>query len=203
MTEKLEIPEQLKNLINFSSQKYNVYFDKDQGTISAITKDFLEGTFFEVGYEEVKDFISGKNRLTDYKVVYNSRKYSYEIVELTYQKIDLDINDLIFKLTQNKNPQVKILYNLKDQNWKISLNRDLKEILIDKKARIDEVLWFSVTEKDNPNIFIRQFFVDIKQLLETDLFTVKFNSKKELDFSSISVYTNRKFETYSLEVIDE
>ena len=154
MTEKLEISEQLKKLLNFSSQKYNVYFDKDQGTISAITKDFLEGTFFEVGYEEVKDFISGKNRLTDYKVVYNSRKYSYEIVELTYQKIDLDINDLIFKLTQNKNPQVKILYNLKDQNWKISLNRDLKEILIDKKARIDEVLWFSVTEKDNPNIFI-------------------------------------------------
>lgn len=196
--ETIIIPEKLK-LNNI----YRVYFDKNSGDIFSITNTCLSGNWFETDYESVRYLLDGSKRIIDYKVVYNTRAFEYEIISKNQKLIDITVDDLIYKVTFTKDSQIKILQNNKQKKWIVSMSKKMKSILKEKGARLEERLFFSVTEKDNPNILYRTFSVQIRDLVKNQNCMFDFVSQKEYEIDKIGVYTNRKFESYSYEVINE
>jgi hypothetical protein len=196
--EKIIVPEKLK-----LNTVYRVYFDRDTGDIFSITNTFDNGDFFETDYESVKYLLSGNERIVDYKVVYNIRKIQYEIVSKDKFLIDISVNDIIYKVPYSEKFQIKIIQNIKEKKWVFLLNEETKVILENTNARLNEQLFFSVTQRDNPNILYRTFFIQIKDLVENQFCSFEFVDQKRETTDNVSVYTNRKFQSYSHEVINE
>ena len=182
---------------------YKVYFDKDSGNITSITNSNGIGDYFETDFESVKSLLSGDERIIDYKVVYNTRKFSYEIVPKTQSIVSVDVDDLIYKITTSQQPQILVIQNNKENKWTVEISEQLRLVLEEKGARLEETLFFSVTQKDNPNILYRTFGCKISDLIEAKSIDFDYVGQKELKHSALSIYTSRKFEYYSHEVINE
>lgn len=184
--------------------KYKVYFDLETGKIEAITNKSIEGkeTFFEVPVQDVEDFVSGNRNLTKHKVVFNVKEQRYNIVH-DQDTIVVYADDLIFNIKQLKDAQVKILQDINRSEWKISASSTIKEQMKTVQSRLEETMYFSITEKGNPNILYNHFYVSIKDIIEQEFVSFPFSSQEEQTFDLVSVYTNRKFDKYTHEVIDE
>ena len=83
--------------------------------------------------------------------------------------------------------------------WKVALSDSAKKDLESKKERINQALQFSVTQKNNPNILHEYFTTTVQQLLEN---SITINSQSQFEIDKYSVYTNRKFQKYSCEVVN-
>jgi len=182
---------------------YKVYFDKDSGNITSITNSNGIGDYFETDFESVKSLLSGDERIIDYKVVYNTRKFSYEIVPKTQSIVSVDVDDLIYKITTSQQPQILVIQNNKENKWTVEISEQLRLVLEEKGARLEETLFFSVTQKDNPNILYRMFSCKICDLIKSKSIDFDYIGQKELKHNALSIYTSRKFEYYSHEVINE
>jgi len=182
---------------------YKVYFDKDSGNITSITNSNETGNYFEIDFESVKSLLSGAERIVDYKVVYDTRKFEYEIVPKNQSIVSIDADDLIYKITTLQQPQISVIQNKKENKWTVEISEQLKSVLEEKGARLEEILFFSITQKDNPNILYRTFSCKICDLIKSKKIDFEYISQEELKDSALSIYTSRKFEYYSHEVINE
>ena len=183
--------------------KYRVYFDKQNGDILSITNSRIvaEGDYFEAHYEDVKHLLGDSERIIDWKAVYNTRKFDYDIVSKVIAKAELEIDDFIHEIKKSSKPQITVVQNCKQKLWTVGISSELRNILKEKGARLEEVLFFSVTAKGNPNILIRTFSCSVADLVESRVLSFEFKSQKEVEIDTLSVYTNRKFEFYSREVL--
>ena len=180
--------------------KHKVYFDKNTGDIKSISnveQDFESS--FSVQTEDIRDFLNGNKSITTHKVVYDIGTSAYVIVPKN-KKIESDVNDNVYKIIPTKNAQVIVKYKIKQNSWTISLSDEAKLDLEDKKERINQNLRFSVTQKNNPNILHEYFTTTVAHLIDNEL---EFDSQTQFDFEDFSVYTNRRFQKYSCEVVDE
>ena len=91
-------------------------------------------------------------------------------------------------------------YNKSKNVWNVSLSDKAINELSSKKERIDQLLKFSITQKNNPNILHEYFTTTVEKLLDNPQ---SFDSQSQYDFDKFSVYTNRKFQKYSCEVVNE
>lgn len=182
--------------------KYKVYFQKDTGLILSISNiDQALKNFFEVDYEDVEDFISGKKSTLSYKVVYNINTSSYKIIEKNSNAQSV-VDDLIYKITPRDIYQVGVWKNHLTKSWSVSLSKEMKSKLEQVASRPNEILTFSITQHNNPNILHRFFTCSLYDLIDNDTVDFDFLSQDETDLSNFSVYTTRKFEKYTCGVID-
>jgi len=180
--------------------KHKVYFDKDTGDIKSISN--IEQEFessFPAQIEDIRDFLDGNKSITTHKVVYDVGTSSYVIVSKN-KKIESDVNDNVYKIIPTNNAQVIVKYKTKQNLWNISLSDEAKLELEDKKERINQNLRFSVTQKNNPNILHEYFTTTVEHLIDNEL---EFNSQTQFNLEDFSVYTNRRFQKYSCEVVNE
>lgn len=183
--------------------KYKVYFESDSGKILAITNKNNEDlkNYFELSLQEVEEFLLGTKNIVNYKIVFDIKAQEYKIVNKT-QTLVVYADDLIFKLSKIKGYQIIVTQDLKDKKWKISADDSLKEKMKSVKSRLEEVMFFSITQANNPNILYNHFYVSIKDIMEKDVVEFNFTSQDEEAEGLVSVYTNRKFERYSHEVVN-
>lgn len=183
--------------------KYKVYFESDSGKILAITNKNNEDlkNYFELSLQEVEEFLLGTKNIVNYKIVFDIKAQEYKIVNKT-QTLVVYADDLIFKLSKIKGYQIIVKQDLKDKKWKISADDSLKEKMKSVKSRLEEVMFFSITQANNPNILYNHFYVSIKDIMEKDVVEFNFTSQDEEAEGLVSVYTNRKFERYSHEVVN-
>lgn len=184
--------------------KYKVYFDLETGNILSITNktDNTKNTFFEIPVQEAEDFVLGTRNLTSHKVVFNVKEQKYEITHKD-DSIIVYADDLIFRINKVNSPQIIITQDIKNEKWILSVADEIKQTMKSVQSRLEEYLFFSITEKRNPNILYAHFYTSIKDLVEQEVLEIPFTSQEEQDFAKISVYTNRKFDRYSHEVINE
>jgi len=183
---------------------YRVYFDDETGNILSITnrEQSQFKNHFVVAIQEVEDFLLGTRNMLKHRVVFNVKEQRYQIVS-NQDAIIVYADDLIFRLTTVPDAQIVVQQCLVDKKWKIFANDFTKESMKDVGARLEEVLFFSITEHGNPNIMYNHYYVSIKDLIEQDAVEFEFTSQEEHDPAQVSVYTNRKFNKYSHEVIDD
>jgi|TARA_A200000159_G_C7336747_1_gene345392 hypothetical protein len=179
---------------------YKVYFDKQTGNIKSISnvEQDIED-FFVADIEDVRPFLKGIKDITKHKVMYDVKTSAYVIVD-KFKKIESDVNDNVYKILPQDNAQVIVSYNKSKNVWNVSLSDKAINELSSKKERIDQLLKFSITQKNNPNILHEYFTTTVKKLLDNPQ---SFDSQSRYDFDKFSVYTNRKFQKYSCEVVNE
>ena len=185
-------------------QKYKVYFDLETGKIESITNKIIEGktSYFEVPAPEVEEFLIGTKNLTKHKVVFNVKDQEYNIVH-DQESIVVYADDLIFEIKTVFDPQIIVTQDIKNSQWKISTDQTIRTQMQDVHTRLEETMYFSITENGNPNILYNHFYINIKDVIRHGSAVFPFVSQVEQDKTKISVYTNRKFDKYTHEVIDE
>ena len=184
--------------------KYFVYFDIESGQIISITnkKQDNNDVYFEVPIQEVEDFLIGTRNLTKHRVIFDVKEQRYQIVS-DQESIIVYADDLIFRIQQNQAAQVIVDQDLINKKWKIYASDEIKESMASIGARLEEVMFFSITEHGNPNILYNYFYVSMKDIVEEPFVEFPFVSQEEENSKEISVYTNRKFDRYTHEVINE
>ena len=178
---------------------YKVYFDQDTGNIISISNVEQDTeTNFIIDIQDARPYLDGTKSVTRHKVVYDIRTSSYIIVD-KYKKLEADVNDNVYKIKQQDNAQITVSFLAQSNMWKVTLSDSAKKDLESKKERINQSLQFSVTQKNNPNILHDYFTTTVQQLLENP---IMINSQSQFEIDKYSVYTNRKFQKYSCEVVN-
>jgi len=176
-----------------------VYFDQDTGNIISISNVEQDTeTNFIIDIQDARPYLDGTKSVTRHKVVYDIRTSSYIIVD-KYKKLEADVNDNVYKIKQQDNAQITVSFLAQSNMWKVALSDSAKKDLESKKERINQLLQFSVTQKNNPNILHDYFTTTVQQLLENP---IMINSQSQFEIDKYSVYTNRKFQKYSCEVVN-
>ena len=183
---------------------YRVYFDNDTGRIQAITNKEIESKFesFEVPVQEAEGFVIGTRNMTKHKVVFDVKEQRYKIVS-DQESIHVYVDDHIFQINNLKNPQIIVEQDIAQSKWIVRASKDIKSSMSSVGPRLEEVMFFSITEYGNPNILYNHFYVSINDVVSNDSLEFDFSSQEEHIAGNVSVYTNRKFDIYSHEVIDE
>jgi len=178
---------------------YKVYFDKHTGNILSISnvEQDIENSFV-ADIDDIRPYINGEKSITRHKVIYDIKTSAYVIVD-KYKKIESDVNDNVYKIEQQNNAQIFVQYIKSTNKWKITLSDTAKKDLSTKKELINQRLQFSITQKNNPNILYEYFTTTVELLLDEPIII---DSQSQYDFDNFSVYTNRKFQKYSCEVVD-
>ena len=180
---------------------YRVYFVKDTGKIFSITNKAIEceHDWFEVPVQEVEDFLVGTRNMTKHKVVFNVKEQRYEIIS-DEESIHVFVDDHIFQINNSSYPQIIVEQDIKRSKWVIRASDEIKRSMSNVGPRMEEVMFFSVTQYGNPNILYNHFYVSINDVVSNDSVEFDFVTQDEYTTGKISVYTNRKFDIYSHEI---
>lgn len=180
-----------------------VYFD-EEGEITAIsnTKD-IEGNFITVHLDEVMNFLTGKERVDSYLVVYDTVLKKH-ILKLKYYADDsvYKVDEDIFKVKKevDKKPDLIITQDVKKKCWKFTVDEGLRDYLTSQTSLYSKNLQFSVTRKNDPHELYQLIIVNLDDLVKQGFLTIPFASQYEENNNDVSVYTTKRFETYLYEV---
>lgn len=182
---------------------FYVYFDIENGKIVHVVnkkRDDETLSFIETTYEDVKDIISGTEDIRSCKVVFNTKLKLYELTRNSIEQTVFDVNDLIYKIEYHDNADIQIVQDLKNTCWKFLISEQLRNSLAENKVSLKTHLSFSITEKDNPNLLYRTLSFPFSQLVNEFYVVLDFKDQYEFEGEPISMYTIKRFDTYSYEV---
>lgn len=87
------------------------------------------------------------------------------------------------------------------KNWSINIHKKTKKSLIESKYIANDILYFSITAKNDPNILYRVIKCNLKDLLQEKIDLIPFEYDWEFNKEEVSVYTPKYFKNYIQEVI--
>lgn len=159
--------------------------------ISITPDEVLEN--LEVNFDEIKDLMSGKESLLNYKVEYDFIDKKYLLKNILQLQIDNTVNSFLYELPFDEtDPEITICQNMKENCWQIEIDKDFFSKLGNSLNL--ENMFFSVTKKNDPNILYR--------MLRFNEDKIPFTYKFEFDKTPVSIYTVKKYSKYKFEVID-
>jgi len=137
----------------------------------------------------------------------NKKTLFYETEHRVVSKDTLKNGQLVLVGTQiynyntTKDYDVIIQQNFVDKCWTIVLNPYTKAFLNTSGYSVKDKLYFSVTEKYDPNILYRTLELNAEELLWEKPTTIPFIYDVEQDGVNVSIYTAKYFEHYAHEVV--
>ena len=137
----------------------------------------------------------------------NEKPLFYETEHRVVSKDTLKNGQLVLVGTQiynyntTKDYDVIIQQNFVDKCWRIVLNPYTKAFLNTSGYSVKDKLYFSVTEKYDPNILYRTLELNAEELLWEKPPTITFIYDVEQDGVNVSIYTAKYFEHYAHEVV--
>lgn len=177
-----------------------VHFDSN-GNITKIARssDDQEESI-KVPFDKVKAMLEGKESLVDYKIEYDFLDKQYVLKHINTWKQDQLKDAFMLEIANDENADVTIVQDKIDRVWRLVLSEDFLNSVKEQDLTVDPtVQYYSVTKKYDPNVLYRL----LKFTKNGDDYTVPFNYDFEVDTMPLSIYTVRKFSTYSYEVVDE
>lgn len=184
--------------IKLNSDRY-VYFNSN-GEITKITnyKDLNEESI-NVSFSEVESIISGNESSINFLVLYDSYTKKFVLRKKSTSVVS-NLKSFVYEVPRDEiNPELVITQNLKQKKWKLTLTDLSKELL--KTENGNAKMFFSITERNNPNVLYRVLRVSISDLVKKDQI---FTFQDELEQSSmVSIYTVKQLASYKHEVINE
>ena len=151
---------------------FYVYFDKDTKHILSISnEEDATQDFVTKQKEDVIDFLTGEKNIAEYKF-----DRDFNITNIIQQTPS--VNELIVKVPYNKNSDICIFH---DSVWKFKLNQN-------NNINYNSNLLFAVTQKDNPNILIRNLVVSSSTLRDQESISFKYPIEENLENISLWVF---------------
>ena len=182
-----------------------VYYHKATGEIQKISNtSFIEEgcECLEVTSDEVVDILLGKKDLSNYKIMFNLKTRALELQENSPLKI-VNITDKLHNVPMNsRDPD--LIIKCGTEKWTVCLSPQHQDYFRSMTSVVDNLRFsFSITKKNDPNILIDMFNIELYNLLsnpEVDI-SEQINIPKNMD--NISIYTFKYFNNYSYEIINE
>lgn len=117
------------------------------------------------------------------------------------QKVLIENKLYIASPIQNLKHDISVCQNKIENKWYVYLNRDTKRELIKSGFRSNDIIYFSVTAKHDPNILYKTMEFKVKDLLSNRIREYPFQESWESDGTEVSIYTSKFFESYAHEII--
>jgi hypothetical protein len=182
-----------------------VYFDDDGTILSISNRDTFEGNYIQVPDEDVAGLISGKEQMYHYWVVFDTVTKQY-VLKHKYNDEDtvFDVNNQIHHIERKtgSRPDIRVIQDLPKKQWKIMLDKGIRENFKEKTMSIDKHLMFSITAYNDPHILERVIVLRLTDLVNKASIKIPFETVIELDPNALSVYTVKRLESYQHEVIN-
>lgn len=183
---KVSVDPTQKSILFYSSKFDGLYCDDSTGKLTKFS--FVEKQFskLQADTEPLPDTLT----LFPSTHIRNGQKIL--IGKSLYQANTLDERDCDVNVVQN---------NLLGC-WEIYLGRRTKKALEAISYIGQDVLYFSVTSKHDPNVLYRSMEFSVTQLLNDRSQRYPYQYDWELNRNDVSVYTSKFFDTYSHEILE-
>lgn len=107
------------------------------------------------------------------------------------------VKKLKYQVSRSKDT-LDIIRNCKENVWLFKFDNDIPLLnALDSIDFFEKNLYFSITEKDNPNILYRFIKIKLLDLLQQKRIEIPFKYNWEFAETEISIYTNKHFDNYS------
>jgi len=174
----------------------------DNGDILKITPEQpdISEKYILVDQEDVKVLLTGEELIFKWMVGFNLKTKVNELIPKgLYDERDFKINELIYEVPfGNKDAEIVIDYDKDNTCWKFLISSELEIFLYNNNISLnDSFLHFSVCEHNNPNILFKTLTVSLDQLVKNHYFILPFIYEWEANLKEFSIYTNKRFNTYS------
>lgn len=181
-----------------------VYFYPQNGKIIKISskQDDTEGNHsIFVNYEDVKDIQEGVRSLDDYLVTYDPLKNKLVVTNQLEQVKIPNVRDRLYKIPYN-NPNADITIAHRNGNWTVSLieEKRIAEEAVQHHFNFNLVMYFSVTEKNDPNILHNICKVTYQSLMQSKEVDISDQIDENVNPNNVSIYTAKYFDSYNFEV---
>ena len=191
-------------IITIPTKKY-VYFDEAGNVLAVSNSNSQSGNFIEVEQEEVIEVLKGNEPISAYHVAFDTmlKKYKFKHKFIADTHI-LDISQDIYEIPFNTvDPDITIVEDQKEKQWIVIIDDKILQEVENKTSYFNFNLQFSVTNFNDP-MTLQQFIkIELKELIACKTIKIPFDSKLEVDKNRLSVYTIKKFDSYSRKVIHE
>ena len=181
-----------------------VQFEKDSGKIIRIGPSKDGDNTIEVPLSMVNNLIEGKEKFKDYKVEYNSKTKTLELISIHEHILDqLTVNEFIYEIPVSdiKEPDITVIQDIPNTCWKIQIGKELKHNIRSKGVTLNSNMLFSITAKGDPNVLYKTLSVHFGTVVNDNYFIAPFNMPFETTEEPISIYTPRRFDTYQFKRI--
>jgi hypothetical protein len=98
--------------------------------------------------------------------------------------------------------EILVRQNYINNYWSIHINRKTKRDLIASRYKSNDVLYFSITAKHDPNILYRTIKCSLRDLIHDRVELIPFKYDWEFNKQEVSVYTPKFFNSYIHEIIE-
>lgn len=177
-----------------------VIFEKDTGKVLGVSPKNEEKNSIPVDLEDVKGILDGTESKKSYRVEYNPKIKELELQNLHLQSFDgASVDDFIYEVPEgaSEDSDIAIEQNIPETCWKVKIGKQLKRNLRRQGIRLNSVLNFSITAKHDPNILYKTLSVDFSRILNDNYVVLDFDMQFEREKTPVSVFTSRRFDTYS------
>jgi hypothetical protein len=192
-----------------TSESY-VYYSKDTGKIHKISSTESPDENYEVIKllnKDVNSILTGKNKTEDFLIYFNIKTKQIELKKVKNNNKLLVSETMAYKLPveldfDNNNYDAVIKQNLIKNVWELVLNPETKNFLINNGYNLNEIIYFSITSKNDPNIFYRSIKFNLEDVIESNA-VVAFKYDIENSTDDIGVYTAKYFNNYAHGVVHD
>lgn len=184
-----------------SNLQMAVGFNKKTGIIRQIAHPPVDfDNFILVPFEIVKGIMEGTESRKKYRVLFDDETKSYQLTRVENTKsTGLDINLFHYEVPKsNETSNLTIIRSIKNNNWKIILDNEIRQNLLNFKT--NEMIHLSITEPGDMNILYRYIGISFDKLKDEGTVEIPFTTDFEKDNKSVSIYTSKRFKTYSYKV---
>ena len=182
-----------------------VYYHTATGEIHKISNHYfpIKGCeCLKVSSDKVTDILLGKKDLSSYRIMFNIKTRELELQENSPHKI-VNITDKLHNVPKNSR-DADLIIKCGTENWTVCLSPQHQDYFRSMTSVVDNLRFsFSITKKNDPNILIDMFKIELYDLLsnpEVDI-SEQINIPKNMD--NVSIYTFKYFNNYSYEIINE
>jgi len=183
-------------VVKSNTKKY-IEFD-DEGNIQAIVNTPSSDQYIQVDSKDIIDLIKGIVPTHQYRVEFDIVKKDYVLNKTDYWEEARSSDSFLHKIEYNEDADATLIQNNIKKQWELKLGKKVLQNMDKINVNMKNLITgFSITDKNNPyNLhYILNF--------ETDKFTIPFPDNFQFDKSLVSVYTVRRLESYSHEVIND
>ena len=198
------------------SKKRILYYDLETKDIIKIAREVEEHTkhpYYEISFDDVRDFIEGTKVQSQYYVKLNPK--DPDDFALLKKEIQMDIREIDKTLINiphgdidNLSYDIRVIHNKKEKTISFEFNPTLKAYMASKyqltgKAQKftnpemlvingTSVLNFFITQTGDPHDLFASYYVPVAQLLTQDKLTAPYQG----ELTSCNVYTRRIYDDY-------
>lgn len=186
-----------------------VFFDDEGDIVQVGTDNDSAYDKINVSADNVTGIMSGKERMSDYTVLYNPLSKEYELHKknkvtnediLTSSLYETPIKIVETETYRSIDNDLLIVQNIKEECWKVKIsNRGIDRLF--KINPAGKQIHLSITAKHDPNILYKRLVIDSKKLIHKGFVVLPFHDSFEFTNTDISIFTAKIFDTYCFERI--